>query len=113
MVTLRAMPGAATDVCLHPLGTLTVTQSVVPLNLEISKFGAAVPAGARSFTISSVSLGSLGGQHQTPPSVTDFFARAQFFEMSDAESSPAPHLNRCWLYPARMRSSSPGTPTIG
>jgi hypothetical protein len=90
MVTLRATPGAATDVCLHPLGTLTVTQSVVPLNLEISRFGSAVPAGARSFTISSVSLGSLGGQHQTPPSVTDFFAPAQFFEMSDAEKLSRP-----------------------
>jgi hypothetical protein len=90
MVTLRATPGAATDVCLHPLGTLTVTQSVVPLNLEISRFGAAMPVGARSFTISSVSLGSLGGQHQTPPSVTDFFARAQFFEMSDDEKLSSP-----------------------
>ena len=56
VVTLRAKTGAATEVLLHPLGTLTVKQSVVPLNLDISRFGAA-PAGARRFTISSVSLG--------------------------------------------------------
>ena len=87
MVTLREKPGAATDVLLHPLGTLTVKQSVVPLNLDISRFGQAAPAGARRFTISSVSL---GGQSQTTRAVKDFFAPAQFFEMSDDEKLSRP-----------------------
>lgn len=87
MVTLRAKPGAATDVLLHPLGTLTAKQSVVPLNLDISRFGQAAPAGARHFTISSVSL---GGQNQTIQSVTEFFAPAQFLEMSDDEKLSRP-----------------------
>jgi hypothetical protein len=87
MVTLRATSGAATEVCLHPLGTLTVKQSVVPLNLEISRFGSAVPAGARRFTISPVSL---GGQNPTTQALTDFFAPAQFFEMSDDEKLSRP-----------------------
>ena len=72
---------------LHPLGTLTVKQSVVPLNLDISRFGQAAPAGARRFTISSVSL---GGQNQTTRPVKDFFAPAQFFEMSDDEKLSRP-----------------------
>jgi hypothetical protein len=79
MVTLR--PGVASaGVALHPLGTLEVKQGVVPLDMEISRFGSAAPAGARRFTISSVSL---GGQPQAPEPVKDFFAPAQFFELSD------------------------------
>jgi hypothetical protein len=87
MVTLRAKPEAAPEVLLHPLGTLTVKQSAVPLNLVISRFGHAAPAGARRFTISSVSLGGLS---QTTQPVKDFFAPAQFFEMSDDEKLSRP-----------------------
>ena len=82
MVTLRPRQGAANEVTLHPLGTLTVKQSIVPLNLEIAKFGQTTPADARRFTISSVSLGS---QNQPAQPVRDFFAPAQFFDMSDDE----------------------------
>jgi hypothetical protein len=66
---------------------LTVKQGIVPLNLEISKFGQATPAGARLFTISSVSVGD---QSQTTQPVTDFFAPAQFLEMSDNEKLSRP-----------------------
>jgi hypothetical protein len=78
MVTLR--PRSAAEVALHPLGTLTVKQDVVPLDMEISRFGSAAPAGARRFTIGGVRL---GGQPQTPEPVKEFFAPAQFFELSD------------------------------
>lgn len=87
MVTLRAKPEAPNEVLLHPLGTLTVKQGVVPLNLDISRFGQAVPAGARRFTISSVSLSD---QKQTIQPVKDFFAPAQFLEMSDDEKLSRP-----------------------
>src|SRR5262249_9379272 len=83
MVTLRAKPDAATEVLLHPLGTLTIKQSVVPLNMDISRFGQAAPAGARHFTL-SVSMGP-NGQNQTTQPVEDFFGPAQFLEMSDDE----------------------------
>ena len=86
-VTLRTRPGAATDVLLHPLGTLVVKQNVVPMNMDISRFGQTAPAGARRFAISSVSL---GGANQRTDSVTDFFAPAQFFEMSDEEKLSRP-----------------------
>jgi hypothetical protein len=87
MVSLRTNPGAASAVLLHPLGTLTIKQSVVPLNLDISRFGPAAPAGARRFTISSVSLGR---ENQEMQPVRDFFAPAQFFEMSDDEKLSRP-----------------------
>jgi len=83
MVTLRGKPGTATDVLLHPLGTLTIKQSVVPLDMDISRFGQAAPAGERHFAL-SVSMGA-NGQNQTTQPVEDFFAPAQFLEMSDDE----------------------------
>ena len=87
LVMLREKPRTATEVLLHPLGTLTVKQGIVPLDLDISRFGQAAPAGARRFTISSVSLGE---KNQTTDPVKEFFAPAQFFEMSDDEKLSRP-----------------------
>lgn len=87
MATLRPRQGGANEVLLHPLGTLTVKQSVVPLNTSISRFGPAAPAGARLFRISGVSL---GGNDELPQTVTDFFAPAQFNDMSDDEKLSSP-----------------------
>jgi hypothetical protein len=76
MVTLRPRPEAANEVALHPLDTLMVKQNVVPLNLEITRFGQTTPTGARHFTLSS--------DLPTQP-VRDFFAPAQFLELRDDE----------------------------
>jgi hypothetical protein len=81
IVALRE--GAADGVLrVHPLGTLTVRQSVVPLNLgrDIDKFGDAPVAGARRFSVTRVAIG--GGEQPTSP-VVDDFAPGQFFDMSD------------------------------
>jgi len=86
-VSLRANTGSAADVLLHPLGTLTIKQGVVPLDLDISRFGQAAPAGARRFTIGIINP---GGESQTAQPVNDFFAPAQFFEMSDEEKLSRP-----------------------
>jgi hypothetical protein len=90
VVTLRAVtPGTSAPVqtLLHPLGTLAIKQTVVPLDLDISRFGAATPTGARRFSITSVSL---GGQNQAAQPLRDFFAPAQFIEMSDGEKLSRP-----------------------
>ena len=87
VVTFRAAAGTATEVLLHPLGTLTVKQGIVPLNLDISRFGQGTPAGAHRFTITSATI---GGQSQTPQPATDFFAPAQFLDMSDDEKLSRP-----------------------
>ena len=39
---------------LHPLGRLAVKQTVVPLELDIAKFGNAAPADANRFDIAAV-----------------------------------------------------------
>jgi len=57
----------------------------VPLDMDISRFGDAPPAGERRFAIHAVSPG-----WQTLQAVRDFFAPAQFFEMSDAEKLSRP-----------------------
>lgn len=87
LVTLRPRTAAPTEVFLHPLGSLTVKQSVVPLDIDISRFGQAAPSGARRFTITSVTV---GGNVETKDPIRDFFAPAQFFEMSDDEKLSRP-----------------------
>jgi hypothetical protein len=74
----------------HPLGTLTVRQSVVPLNLarDIDKFGESPVAGARRFTVSGVAIEGAGGQSTTP--LQEDFAPAQFFEMTDEAKIASP-----------------------
>jgi hypothetical protein len=86
IVTLSPRPEAA-EILLHPLGTLQVKENVVPLNMEISRFGQAAPAGERRFTITTVSV---GGDNQTIRTVRDFFAPAQFIEMTDDEKLSRP-----------------------
>jgi hypothetical protein len=75
----------------HPLGTLTVRQSVVPLNLtrDIDKFNDSPIAGARRFTVTRVAVGTGTGAEPTG-SVQDDFAPGQFFEMSDDEKLASP-----------------------
>lgn len=86
VATLREHPGSAQDIRLHPLGSLTVKQGVVPLNFDISRFGQSAPAGARRF---SLSVG-LSGHALETHTVNDFFARAQFVELSDDQKLSAP-----------------------
>jgi hypothetical protein len=89
----------------HPLGTLTVRQGVVPLNLDrdIDKLGGAPVAGARRFAVTRVAIGS-GGGSEPGSTVLDDFAPAQFFEMSDEARLASPSFE---AMPAGMRIGSP------
>ena len=73
----------------HPLGTLTVRQSVVPLNLtrDIDKFNDSPIAGARRFEVTRVAVGT---GNESTSGVQDDFAPAQFFQMSDDEKLASP-----------------------
>jgi hypothetical protein len=92
LVTLREIPAQAATVPAHPLGRLTVTQNVVPLNLTIDRYGGGAPAGARRFRIDGVSL----GQDADPPrqTVRDWFAPARFLELSDTERLSRPSFEK-------------------
>jgi Family of unknown function (DUF6603) len=86
MVALRES-GSDGPIALHPLGTLSVKQTVVPLDLEIARFGNSTPADAREFRITAVAINGDGVKFDR---VSDFFAPAQFLDLSDDEKLSAP-----------------------
>lgn len=86
-VSLRKLaPGGA--LVLDPLGNLVVRQQVVPLNTarDIDVFGGAPVGGVRRFNLRA----SLGGATQEVANVSDAFAPAQFFSMTDDEKLASP-----------------------
>ena len=82
-VTLRDID-ADTDLVLHPLGSLRVTQRAVPLGITIDKLGTQRAADADRFGV-AVATSGLGATGTTRES----FAIAQFQELSDAEKLSA------------------------
>ncbi len=76
-------------VLLHPLGTLTVRQNIVPLGLtrDIDRVGTSTPSKDRSFMVTHTALGDHG---QDPESVKELFAPGQYFDLSDDERLAAP-----------------------
>jgi hypothetical protein len=75
------------DLLVHPLGQIGVRQRVVPLDIEISKFGNTAPAGERRFRITQVRLGTNTVQSRV---LTDYFAPGQFLQLNEAESLSRP-----------------------
>jgi hypothetical protein len=91
LVTLReSLP--TDDVLLHPLGELSVRQRVVPLGIEISRFGSSTVVGARRFDV--VALAPDGNQAFGAGIVLDHFAPAQFLDLSDAEKLARPSFEK-------------------
>jgi hypothetical protein len=76
-------------VLLHPLGTLTVRQTVVPLGLtrDIDRVGTGTPSTDRRFTVTATAIGT---KPQSKDSVRELFAPGQFFDMSDDDKLAAP-----------------------
>jgi hypothetical protein len=78
----------------HPLGGLKFHQRVVPLDVNLQRFGIRPIAGATEFHIdaSSVAIGSrsIAESLLTTQAVTDAFAPAQFFDLSDDEKLSRP-----------------------
>lgn len=85
-VTLVSPKSDDTSLYVHPMGTLGVAQSVVPLNTPISKFGSAVPSDGDTFTFASITINT------SIESINFFdgqFAPAQYRDMSDADKLSA------------------------
>ena len=78
----------------HPLARLEVHEPIVPLGLEITHFGAAVPSGARRFAITEVRIGGATVAPEFVESVEDDFAPAQFFDLSEEEKLAGPSFER-------------------
>jgi hypothetical protein len=86
-VTLRGLPPADTDIVVHPMGSLSVREKVVPLDAPVTKFGSAAPADGQEFSIVGVQLGS--AQAVTSP-LCGPFAPGQFTQLSDSDQISAP-----------------------
>jgi len=79
-------------VFIHPLGELHVNQRLVPLNTDpITRYGPTTPTGATTFVLEAKVSGeaTVASLLSTPP-LSDWFARAQFYAMSEAEKLAAP-----------------------
>ena len=90
VAAIRDTGGAA--VYVHPLADLQVRQRVVPLGREISRFGSTAVAGDRRFTVAVLAASGavLTDEQAGVTPVDDFFAPAQFTEMTDDEKLVAP-----------------------
>ena len=74
---------------LHPLGTRSVRQTVVPLNLtrDIDRVGTGTPRGDRKFSVTGTAIGT---KLQGKNGVSELFAPAQYFDMTDEDKLAAP-----------------------
>jgi hypothetical protein len=72
----------------HPVGTLAISQKVVPLGIEIDRIGAQRPADARTFAIDTVVIGT--DTQGSPEAAEESFAPAQYFDLSDEEKLGSP-----------------------
>jgi hypothetical protein len=86
MVTLRDS-STPDQIAVHPIGRLSVKQSVVPLDLQISRFGNTTPSDGRIFKVNGIRV---NGNSVAFERVKDFFAPSQFLDLTDDQKLQAP-----------------------
>jgi hypothetical protein len=80
-----------TTLRVHPVGTITVKENVVPLDLQITKYGNAEPADGNLFSISDIHI---DGTHEDNHPIQDYFAAGQFLTLSDADKISSPSFEK-------------------
>jgi hypothetical protein len=85
LVSLRGGIEAASEVVMHPLGTLRVSQRLLPLGLGLDKLGTQKPSDAKRFDL-QVTAGGL----EKKSDAREKFAMAQFLNMDDATKLSRP-----------------------
>ena len=85
MVALRAATEMPNQLVMHPLGSLRVSQRLLPLALALDKFGTQKPSDAKRFEllVSGGGLAKIGDTREK-------FAMAQFVKMDDATKLSRP-----------------------
>jgi hypothetical protein len=85
MVALRASTEMPNQLVMHPLGSLRVSQRLLPLALVLDKFGTQKPSDAKRFEllVSGGGLAKIGDAREK-------FAMAQFVKMDDATKLSRP-----------------------
>lgn len=92
-VTLRKLDPGDGEVLVHPLGSLTVRERTVPLDVTIQTFGSATPVEGNRFALVPSDTSAAAGDADPDP-VREKFAPAQFLELSDAEKLARPSFER-------------------
>jgi hypothetical protein len=82
----------STLVLLDPVGGAEVREKVLPLNRPITKVGEATPLGPNEYDVTGVQVGAHAAA--TWGTTTDFFARANFEDLTDAEKLSIPSFER-------------------
>src|SRR4029079_17528251 len=80
-----------TTLRVHPIGVLSVREKVVPLDLEITRYGNATPSDGNLFAISDVQINT---DEETRQPIQDYFAAGQFLSLSDADKISAPSFEK-------------------
>ena len=110
LVSVRRPAAAVDHVVLHPLGAISISQGVVPLNLDrdIDRLGAATPSGARRFTISQGECRSGPAGHR--PGQRPVRALASSSTSPMTKSWPRHRSSRCSRASRSATSTTPSTP---
>lgn len=82
-VSLNTVSSPTAPVLVDPGGAAAVRQTVVPLNRTITRFGPVRPSGPDHYTVHTVTLNNHPAPGLVP--VTDFFAAAQFEELTETD----------------------------
>src|SRR6185295_5933771 len=85
LVSLRGGTETSAELVMHPLGTLRVSQRLLPLGLILDKVGSQRPSDAKRFEILVT-----GGGLEKKSDVREKFAMAQFVNMTDADKLSRP-----------------------
>jgi hypothetical protein len=91
VVSLAPPASGGPAVIVDPVGSISFHQKVLPLNRKITKFGEARPEGPDRFNLDRVRIGPVGEEVEVVPMIVqDFFAPAQFEDMSDSDKLSRP-----------------------
>jgi hypothetical protein len=82
-VTLSDAGGDTTELRVHPSGVVEVRERVAPLERDLERYGDATVTGVDHFSLSGASIG--GAPASVVESLTDWFAPAQYFDLSETE----------------------------
>jgi hypothetical protein len=88
VASVGAPRGSAPGTLVEPMGSLTLLQTIVPLNRTIDRFGELAVQTPTVYSVQSITVGSSGISTWTP--AQDHFAPAQFQKLSDAEKLSRP-----------------------
>ena len=86
-ITLRKIKEDETNLVLHPAGSLVVQQKLIPLKVEFDKVGSNQAEDVKKVEITSADV---DGNKLHMNDVKEYFARAQYQTLSDAEKLSKP-----------------------